>query len=164
MQDHWLRGGFPDSVLALDDEENFAWRLDFISTFLERDIPSLGFFMLAPLLERLWRLLAHFHGQLVYYSKIAEAIDISVPTLKKYLAILEQTYMIRFLPPCEINLKKRLIKSRRVISVIAASCMHCLTLRPTTSFWDTLIAELHGRVYAIVFLSITTGIQYLYNC
>ena len=112
-QDHWLRGGFPDSLLANDDD-SFAWRLDFIRTFLERDIPSLGFFMPAPVLERLWRLLAHFHGQVVNYSKIAEAVDISVPTLKKYLAILEQTYMIRLLSPCETNLKKRLIKSPKV--------------------------------------------------
>jgi len=112
--DLWLRGGFPESVLASDDLNSFEWRLDFIRTFMERDIPSLGFNIPTPVIERLWVLLAHYHGQTVNYNKLAAAVDISIPTLKKYLAILEQTYMIRLLPPTETNLKKRLIKSPKV--------------------------------------------------
>lgn len=112
--DLWLRGGFPESVLAGNDLDSFEWRLDFIRTFMERDIPSLGFNIPTPVIERLWVLLAHYHGQTVNYHKLAAAVDISIPTLKKYLAILEKTYMIRILPPAETNLKKRLIKSPKV--------------------------------------------------
>ncbi len=112
--DIWLRGGFPESVLASDDLNSFEWRLDFIRTFMERDIPRLGFNIPTPVIERLWVLLAHYHGQTVNYHKLAAAVDISIPTLKKYLAILEQTYMIRLLPPAETNLKKRLVKSPKV--------------------------------------------------
>ena len=112
--DIWLRGGFPESVLASNDLNSFEWRLDFIRTFMERDIPSLGFNIPTPVIERLWVLLAHYHGQIANYHKLAAAVDISIPTLKKYLAILEQTYMIRLLPPAETNLKKRLIKSPKV--------------------------------------------------
>ncbi|HBH29131.1 MAG: ATP-binding protein [Desulfofustis sp. PB-SRB1] len=112
--DIWLRGGFPESVLAGNDLDSFEWRLDFIRTFMERDIPSLGFNIPTPVIERLWVLLAHYHGQTVNYHKLAAAVDISIPTLKKYLAILEKTYMIRILPPAETNLKKRLIKSPKV--------------------------------------------------
>ena len=112
--DIWLRGGFPESVLADNDSNSFDWRLDFIRTFMERDIPSLGFNIPVPVIERLWLLLAHYHGQTINYHKIAAAVDISIPTLKKYLAILEQTYMIRLLLPAETNLKKRLIKSPKV--------------------------------------------------
>jgi predicted AAA+ superfamily ATPase len=112
--DLWLRGGFPESTLAKDDADSFDWRLDFIRTFMERDIPGLGFNIPVPVIERLWLLLAHYHGQTVNYHKLAEAADISIPTLKKYLAILEQTYMLRLLPPAETNLKKRLIKSPKV--------------------------------------------------
>jgi len=112
--DLWLRGGFPESTLAENDADSFDWRLDFIRTFMERDIPGLGFNIPVPVIERLWLLLAHYHGQTVNYQKLAAAADISIPTLKKYLAILEQTYMLRLLPPAETNLKKRLIKSPKV--------------------------------------------------
>jgi len=112
--DLWLRGGFPDSVLADDDLDSFDWRLDFIRTFMERDIPNLGFNIPIPVIERLWLLLAHYHGQTVNYHKLAGAADISIPTLKKYLAILEQTYMVRLLPPAVANLKKRLVKSPKI--------------------------------------------------
>ena len=104
--DTWLRGGFPESILAGNDMDSFDWRLDFIRTFMERDIPNLGFNIPVPIIERLWMLLAHYNGQTINYHKLATAADISIPTLKKYLAILEQTYMIRLLPPAETNLKK----------------------------------------------------------
>jgi len=87
---------------------------DFVRTFLERDIPALGWAIPAPRIERLWRLLAHYHGSTLNYAKLAESADLSVPTLKKYLALLEQTYMVRLLPPAEPNLKKRLIRSPKV--------------------------------------------------
>lgn len=112
--DLWLRGGFPESALSENGADSFDWRLDFIRTFMERDIPLLGFNIPIPVIERLWRLLAHYHGQIVNFSKLAVAADISIPTLKKYLAILEQTYMVRLLPPAEANLKKRLIKSPKI--------------------------------------------------
>ncbi|MBT4269564.1 MAG: ATP-binding protein [Deltaproteobacteria bacterium] len=112
--DNWLRGGFPESVLSNNDHDSFEWRLNFIRTFMERDIPNLGFRIPVPVIERLWMLLAHNHGQTVNYHKLAAATDISIPTLKKYLAILEQTYMIRLLQPSETNLKKRLIKSPKI--------------------------------------------------
>lgn len=110
----WLRGGFPDSVLANTDEDSFEWRKNFIRTFLERDIPLLNLSMPIPVIERLWMLLAHYHGQTVNYSKLAEAADISIPSLKKYLSVLEQTYMVRCLPVCERNIKKRMIKAPKI--------------------------------------------------
>ena len=110
----WLRGGFPESLLAAGDEDSFDWRQDFIRTYLERDIPAFGLSIPVRVMERLWLLLSHVHGQIINYSKLAEAADVSVPTLKKYIGILESTYMLRILPPCEANMKKRLIKSPKV--------------------------------------------------
>ncbi len=110
----WVRGGFPNSLLAADELDSLDWREDFIRTFLERDIPSLGFNVPTPVMERLWRLLAHYNGQVINYSKLAGAMDLSVLTLKRYLALLEQTYMIRLLPPFESNLKKRLVRSPKL--------------------------------------------------
>ena len=112
--DIWLRGGFPESLLAKSDMDSFDWRIDFIRTFMERDIPNLGFQIPVPVIERLWILLAHFHGQTVNYNKLATAADLSTQTVKKYLAILEQTYMVRLLKPAQTNVKKRLVKSPKI--------------------------------------------------
>jgi predicted AAA+ superfamily ATPase len=113
-QEHLLRGGFPNSLLAADNIISYEWREDFIRTFLERDIPKLGFSIPVPIMDKLWRLLSHYHGQEINYSKIAGVIDASKQTVKKYISILEQTYMIRLLQPYEANLKKRLVKSPQV--------------------------------------------------
>lgn len=102
----WVRGGFPESLMARDEHDSFDWRSDFVRIFLERDIPALGFAIPLPLMERLWRLLAHHEGQTLNYSKLAGSLDLSVPTLKRYLAVLEQTYMVRLLAPFEANLKR----------------------------------------------------------
>lgn len=133
----WIRGGFPDSLLAADERDSLDWRTDFIRTFLERDIPSLGFAIPLPLMERLWRMLAHYHGQTVNYSKLAGALDLSVPTLKKYLAVLEQTYMLRLLAPYDANLKKRLVRSPKIY-VRDSGLLH--SLLDIESF-DTLLAH-----------------------
>ena len=110
----WLRGGFPESILAPDDETSMEWRLDFVRSYLERDIPALGVSLAVPAMERFWLLLAHYHGQTVNYSKLAAAADLSIPSVKRYLSILEQTYMIRLLQPYSANLKKRLVKSPKL--------------------------------------------------
>ncbi|MFA4943841.1 MAG: ATP-binding protein [Lentisphaeria bacterium] len=110
----WERGGFPESLGAPDAESSLDWRLDYIRTYLERDVPQLGFTMPAPQLNRLWLLFAHSHGQTLNQSKVAEAAGMNVRTLGRCLHLLEQSYMLRLLPPAETNLKKRLVKAPKV--------------------------------------------------
>lgn len=137
-QDIWLKGGFPESILAIDDAASYDWRQDFIRTFMERDIPNLGFQIPVPVIERLWLLLAHYHGQTVNFHKMAAAADLSIPTLKKYLSILEQTKMLRLLQPAAPNLKKRLIKSPKVY-IRDSGILHALLGIET---YDFLLASL----------------------
>lgn len=110
----WLRGGFPRSFLASDELSSFEWRTDFIRTFLERDIPNLGFSLSTVTLERLWRMLAHSQGQLLNSSKLGDSLGVSNHTVRKYIDILEQTFTVRTLTPFEANVKKRLVKSPKV--------------------------------------------------
>lgn len=110
----WERGGFPESLGAADAESSLDWRLDYIRTYLERDVPQLDFAMPAPRLNRLWLLLAHWHGQVLNKAKLAEAAEMNARTLERCLHLLEQTYMLRLLPPAEANVKKRLVKSPKV--------------------------------------------------
>lgn len=111
---YWLRGGYPRSSLADDDETSIQWREDYIRTFLERDIPQLGFRIPANTLSRFWRMLSHSHGQLLNSSKLAGSMGVSSHTIRKYIDILEQTFVLRVLPPFSTNIKKRLIKSPKV--------------------------------------------------
>ncbi len=110
----WIRGGFPKSYLARNDKSSVNWRENFIRTFLERDIPQLGFRIPAETLNRLWRMLAHSHGQLLNHSSIGSSLGVSHTTIRSYVDLLSQTFMIRVLKPYIANLKKRLVKSPKI--------------------------------------------------
>ena len=111
---HWLKGGYPRSILEDHDNHSFEWRWNYIKTFLERDIPQLGFSIPAKTLERMWTMLAHVHGQLINYSNLGNSLGVSYHTIKSYIDILEQTFVVRTLKPYEVNLGKRLVKSPKV--------------------------------------------------
>ena len=110
----WLRGGYPESYLAKNNDYSFLWRKSFIQTYLERDIPQFGFQVPAIQLRKFWTMLAHNHGQLWNASKIGNAMGVSSPTAKNYLDILNATFIIRNLEPFYKNIKKRLIKSPKI--------------------------------------------------
>ena len=110
----WNRGGFPESYLARSDEQSLEWRDAFIDTHLQRDLPALGVRIPAAALRRFWEMLAHFHGQMWNASKIAASLGVTAPTAKHYLDTLQDTFMVRVLPPFASNLKKRLVKSPKV--------------------------------------------------
>lgn len=110
----WLRGGFPPSYLAAGGAKSFAWREDFLKTFLERDIPQWGIRVPAATLRRFWGMLAHYHGQTWNASEIASSMGTTHGTTQHYLDILTGAFMVRQLPPWHENLGKRLIKAPKV--------------------------------------------------
>jgi uncharacterized protein len=110
----WLRGGFPDSFLATTDQASTEWRLAFIQTYLERDIPSLGPRIPAETLHRFWRMLAHAQGQLFHAAPLASGLGISGHTVARYLDVLVDLLLIRRLQPWAGNTKKRLVRSPKV--------------------------------------------------
>lgn len=114
MEKLWFRGGFPDSYLAPDDNESWQWRTDFITTYLERDIPLIGPNVPAIKMRRFWTMLAHSHGQQINLSAIGSGLGVSDNTVRNYLDILTDFYMVRQLPPWSGNTKKRLIKSPKI--------------------------------------------------
>lgn len=114
LRNLWLRGGFPRSYLAQNENQSFIWRNDFIQTFLERDISMYGFNIPPVTLRRFWQMLAHYHGQVWNGAEFARAMGVSEPTVKRYLDILTGTYMIRQLQPWYENLKKRQVKAPKV--------------------------------------------------
>jgi hypothetical protein len=109
----WIRGGFPESYLSTNDNQAFDWLEDFIRTYLERDIPQIGFRVPAARLRRLWTMLAHLQGETVNYSKLGADLEIDGKTVSHYIDILTDLLLIRCLQPWYANVKKRLVKSPR---------------------------------------------------
>jgi predicted AAA+ superfamily ATPase len=107
----WLRGGFPRSFLAGDDEQSFERRQNFIRTYLERDIPMFGPRIPAETLERLWTMLSHNQGTLLNTSQLARNLAITSPTAGSYIDLLADLLLVRRLPPFLTNTGKRLVKS-----------------------------------------------------
>lgn len=110
----WIRGGLPPSFLAKTEKQSRLWREQYITTFLERDIPQLGLQIPARTLRQFWMMLSHYHGQIVNYSELGRSFGISDVTIKKYCDILEGTFMVRTLQPWFANVKKRLVKRPKI--------------------------------------------------
>ena len=110
----WLRGGFPESFLANDDEGSFEWRTAFIQTYLERDVPALGPRVPAETLRRFWQMLAHNQGQTLNGAQLAAGLGVSGHTIARYLDILVDLLLVRRLQPWASNVRKRLVRSPKV--------------------------------------------------
>lgn len=110
----WERGGFPRSWLARTGQESRDWRNEYISTFLERDVPSLGFQIPPRTLRRFWMMLTFYHGQIFNASEIGRSLGVAHTTVQRYLDILNGTFMVRVLIPWVENIGKRLVKSPKI--------------------------------------------------
>lgn len=110
----WLRGGFPSSFGAKNDKQSHAWRINFIRTYLERDIPMLGPRIPAETLMRFWTMLTHSQGELFNASKLGAALGVASSTISRYLDLMVDLLLVRRLQPWAGNVKKRLVKTPRV--------------------------------------------------
>lgn len=110
---HWFCGGFPKSYLS-SYITSMKWRKNYITSFIERDLPYLDINLNSIAMWKLWNFLSHYHGQLVNYSDIGRAIGVSDMTIRRYLDILSKTFMVRLLEPWHENISKRQVKAPKV--------------------------------------------------
>ena len=110
----WIRGGFPDAFTARSDAASARWRLNFVRTYLERDIPQFGVRVPAETLRRFWTMLAHRQGGLLNASELARSLDVSVPAVTRYVDLLSDLMLVRRLPPYFANVGKRLVRTPKV--------------------------------------------------
>ncbi|MHB8873640.1 MAG: ATP-binding protein [Myxococcaceae bacterium] len=110
----WLRGGFPASFLARNDPDSLAWRGSYVRTVVERDLPQLGITVPATTLERFWQMLAHVHGGILNWSELGRSMGVTDMTVRHYLDILAQAFLVRVLKPWHENIGKRQVKSPKV--------------------------------------------------
>lgn len=95
----WVRGGFPSSFLAPDDQGSFDWRTDFIRTYLERDVPQFGPRIPAETLRRFWTMLAHNQAGLHNAASLAEGLGVDAKTVARYLDLLVDSCSSAACPP-----------------------------------------------------------------
>ncbi|HEC29980.1 MAG TPA: ATP-binding protein [Gammaproteobacteria bacterium] len=127
----WLRGGFPRSLLAAAKKESFEWRENFLKTYLERDIPQLGPRIPAETLRRFWTMLAHRQGGVLNASQLAGNLSVSGTTVARYLDLMVDLLLVRRLQPWSSNTGKRLIRSPKVYvrdSGIVHTLLHIQTI------------------------------------
>jgi predicted AAA+ superfamily ATPase len=110
----WVRGGFPRSFLAENDDLSMEWRRDFIRTYLERDVPQFGSRIPAETLRRFWTMLAHNQTQVLNAANLARGLGVDGKTVAGYLDLLVDLLLVRRLPPWHRNAGKRLVKSPKV--------------------------------------------------
>ncbi len=139
---HWLRGGFPRAYTARSERDSFAWRRQFLTTVVERDIPQLGFDTPAQALQRFWAMLAHYHGQIWNAAELARSLGSSEPTARRYLDILTGLFMVRQLQPWHENLSKRQVKAPKIY-LRDSGLLHALLGVP-----DRRSLELHPKIGA----------------
>lgn len=110
----WLRGGFPRSFLAGSEEDSAEWRRQFVSTFVQRDLPALGLPLSPVAGQRFWAMLAHCHGQTWNGAELGRALGVTGKTVRSYLDTLAGAYAVRLLQPWHANLSKRQVRSPKV--------------------------------------------------
>jgi hypothetical protein len=121
----WLRGGYPRSFLARGEHESFTWRQSLVASYTQRDLAMFGSHVAPAAMDRFWRMIAHCHGQVLNSSEIARSLGVSDVTVRRYLDLLQGTFMARVLRPWSENLGKRLVKSPKVF-VADTGLLHVL--------------------------------------
>jgi uncharacterized protein len=133
----WIRGGFPESLLAAREADSLDWRRDFLRTYLTRDIPALGPRIPTETLRRLWTMLANNQGTPLNAAKLASNLTVSAPTVQRYVDLLVELLLVRRLQPFHVNTTKRLVKTPKVY-VRDSGLLHALLTIPDR---DTLFGH-----------------------
>jgi predicted AAA+ superfamily ATPase len=149
METYFSNGAFPRSILAKTPKLSFEWRQNFIWTFLERDLKFWSGFT-PTIMRRMWQMLAHINGQILNYSAIGNSLGVSSATIKNYIDLLENTYMVEVIPPYISNLGKRLVKSPKIYiadSGIAAALIQLQNFEALSghpvfgSLWEQIVVS-----------------------
>ncbi len=146
----WLRGGFPRSFLARSDDASKTWRQQFIQALLERDLPQWGVRTPASTMLRFWMMVAHYHGQIWNSAEPARSLGTSEHSIRAYIDVLSDAYMIRQLQPYHANILKRQVKSPKVYvrdsgllhRLLNIDTMHDLMVHPKGgASWEGFVIE-----------------------
>lgn len=110
----WLKGGFPNFLMQENIELSHQMRIQFIKTYIERELPLLGLSASPTILMNLLKMMAHAQGQVIVYSEIGKSLGVDMKTVKRYIDYFENAFIIRRLQPFSANTSKRIVKSPKI--------------------------------------------------
>jgi len=114
LNNHHLLGGFPESILSETKEDSWEWLDNFITTYINRDLPQLGLRANSVTVRRLWEMIAWLNGNMLNYQMIGKSLDLTIPTINLYISFFENAFLVKKLQPFYHNMKKRLVKSPKI--------------------------------------------------
>ncbi len=169
----WLRGGFPKAYLARNNESCKQWQENYLTTYFERDLPQLGVTIPSATLRRFWMMLGSYHGQVVNFSDIGRSFGVSDMTVRKYIDILESSFMVRLLQPYFSNIGKRLVRSPKIYLRDSGLCHRLLSINQERELlghvklgasWEgfaleNLVAHLNVSAHEIFFWATHAGAE-----
>jgi hypothetical protein len=107
-------GGYPAALLRSKEKRRAAWYRDYIETLVQRDVRDLARISALGSLPRLLQLAAGQTARLVNVAEMASAFQLSRPTTRDYVALLERIFLLEHLPPWHSNRLSRLIKTPKL--------------------------------------------------
>ena len=110
-----LQGGFPEILKRTGDRRRRAWFGSYMTAILQRDVRDLANIEGLSAMPRLMSLLSARATSLLNFSELSRSVGIPQTTLKRYISLLETTFLICFVPAWSGNLSKRLVKSPKTI-------------------------------------------------
>lgn len=110
-----LRGGYPEVVLRSEPARRAAWFGSYITTILQRDVRDLAHIEGLTSLPRLLALLAVRSASILNQTELSRSLGMPASTLKRYLGLLETTFLVQTLPAWSGNLSKRLVRAPKVL-------------------------------------------------
>jgi len=126
IHQHWLRGGFPVALTAKSNDFAFDWLGNFITNYIERDLPNLFDVQFSPILmKKMWQMMAHWQSQIINLEDISRSLSVGATTVKRYFDFLEGAFIIHRLPPFYVNINKRLVKSPKLY-ILDSGMLHRL--------------------------------------
>jgi predicted AAA+ superfamily ATPase len=109
------RGGFPTPAVHMDKaEERRIWFDGYVRTYLERDLLELSNISSLPDFRRLMRAACLRLGGLVNQTDLGRDVSLPQPTVRRYLNLLETSYLLVRLPAYSVNRTKRLVKTPKL--------------------------------------------------
>ncbi|WP_064198628.1 MULTISPECIES: ATP-binding protein [Emticicia] len=146
---HWLRGGYPDALLAPNDNLWGRWQQNFVKTYVEQDLSNLGMSNQSILVNNFLRMISHVHGGLLNYSMIASSLGISHTSVHRYIDVLEQAFLIRRLEPWFVNMSKRIVKSPKIYIRDSGNLHYLHNVRSFTDLTQNPVAGASWEGYVI---------------
>jgi predicted AAA+ superfamily ATPase len=110
-----VKGGYPPALRRRTSTGRHNWFGSYVTTLLQRDVRDIANVRDLSDLPRLLRLVASRAGSLVDYADLARGLAIPQTTLKRYMGLLEATFLVQTLPAWSVNIGKRLVKSPKVL-------------------------------------------------